>query len=146
MMISRLPLLFATLTLVPIHAEPAPGRPPNIVLIHATALIGKWHLGLGASRPTDYNVEIKPGPLEVGFSEALFIPATGDRVPCVFVENHRVRNLDPADPIRISYKQKIGNGPTGRENPDLVKFAGNPPQRDSRRFRPAMTHFTPFSA
>lgn len=34
---------------------------------------------------------------------AFFIPATGDRVPCVFVENHRVVGYDPTDPIRVSY-------------------------------------------
>ena len=29
------------------------------------------------------------------------MPATGDRVPCVYVENHRVIGLDSADPIRV---------------------------------------------
>jgi arylsulfatase A-like enzyme len=58
---------------------------------YATGIVGKWHLGLG-TKPTDYNGEIKPGPLEIGFDYAWIIPATGDRTPCVWVENRRVVN------------------------------------------------------
>ena len=61
---------------------------------YRTAAIGKWHLGLGNGH-LDWNTDIKPGPLEIGFDECFIIPATGDRVPCVYVENHRVANLDP---------------------------------------------------
>src|SRR5207249_5456508 len=43
-----------------------------------TGVIGKWDLGLG-SGSLDWNGEIKPGPLEVGFDESFIIPATGDR-------------------------------------------------------------------
>jgi arylsulfatase A-like enzyme len=86
---------------------------------HATGVIGKWHLGLGENE-TDYNVEIKPGPREVGFDDSLVIPATGDRTPCVFVENGRVFKYDPADPIRVSYSRKIGDEPTGKENPEQL--------------------------
>ncbi len=74
---------------------------------YETAVIGKWHLGLGKT-PTDYNTEIKPGPLEVGFDYSWIIPATGDRTPCVWVENHHVVNLDPADPIKLDYKVQRG--------------------------------------
>ncbi|HOD80687.1 MAG: Arylsulfatase [Planctomycetes bacterium ADurb.Bin126] len=74
---------------------------------YATGVVGKWHLGLGTT-PTDYNIEIKPGPLEVGFDYAWLLPATGDRVPCVWVEDRRVVNLDPADPIKLDYSVKRG--------------------------------------
>lgn len=74
---------------------------------YTTGVVGKWHLGLGTT-PTDYNGEIKPGPLEVGFDYAWLLPATGDRTPCVWVENHRVVNLDPADPIKLDYSVKRG--------------------------------------
>jgi arylsulfatase A-like enzyme len=86
---------------------------------YATAAVGKWHLGLGEKAP-DYNAQIKPGPREVGFDYSFIIPATGDRTPCVYVENGRVVNLDPADPIRVSYGQKVGTEPTGKERPDLL--------------------------
>jgi arylsulfatase A-like enzyme len=74
---------------------------------YTTGVVGKWHLGLGTT-PTDYNVEVKPGPLEIGFDYAWIMPATGDRVPCVWMENRRVVNLDPADPIKLDYSVKRG--------------------------------------
>ncbi len=85
----------------------------------ATGIVGKWHLGLG-SGSVDWNGEIQPGPLEVGFDEAFIMPATGDRVPCVYVRGHRVEGLDPGDPIRVSYGQPVGSEPTGAGRPDLL--------------------------
>lgn len=100
-----------------------PGRATLPSVLHAagyaTGCVGKWHLGLGRGN-IDWNGEIQPGPLEVGFDYSFIIPATGDRVPCVFVENHRVFGLDPQDPIQVSYNEKVGNDPTGRERPDLL--------------------------
>ncbi|MCI0701601.1 MAG: arylsulfatase, partial [Planctomycetia bacterium] len=86
---------------------------------YTTAAVGKWHLGLG-EKVTDYNGEIKPGAKEVGFDYSFLIPATGDRTPCVFVENGKVVGYDPKDPIRVSYTAKIGDEPTGKENPELL--------------------------
>lgn len=88
---------------------------------YASAVVGKWHLGLGAA-DLDWNGEIKPGPLEIGFSTCFLIPATGDRVPCVYVQDHRVVGLDPADPIAVSYGQPIGQDPTGKTHPELLKY------------------------
>jgi arylsulfatase A len=88
---------------------------------YKTSVIGKWHLGLGDGT-IDWNGIISPGPLEIGFDYCFIIPATGDRVPCVFVENHRVVNADPEDPISVSYKDPIGDRPTGRSHPDLLKM------------------------
>ncbi|MBI5690550.1 MAG: arylsulfatase [Verrucomicrobia bacterium] len=86
---------------------------------YQTGIVGKWHLGLGTTEP-DFNQEIKPGPLELGFGYSFIIPATGDRVPCVFIENHRVAGLDPADPIRVSYGKPVGNEPTGLTHPERL--------------------------
>jgi arylsulfatase A-like enzyme len=79
---------------------------------YRTAAVGKWHLGLGDTAP-DWNIDIKPGPLEAGFDECFILPATGDRTPCVFVENHRIHNYDPKDPITVDYKNCI----PGHSNP-----------------------------
>lgn len=75
---------------------------------YTTACIGKWHLGLGSGKQElDWNSDIKPGPLEAGFDHCFIIPATPDRVPCVYVQDHRVFNLDPSDPIHVSYGKPI---------------------------------------
>jgi arylsulfatase A-like enzyme len=88
---------------------------------YATGVVGKWHLGLGGHQGPDWNGEIKPGPLELGFDEAFIIPATLDRVPCVYVENRRVVQLDANDPIVVDYERPVGNWPTGREHPELLR-------------------------
>jgi arylsulfatase A-like enzyme len=75
---------------------------------YRTGVVGKWHLGLGTT-PTNYNEAIKPGPNDVGFDSAWILPATGDRVPCVWVENDRVVGLDPKDPIKLDYSVKRGD-------------------------------------
>jgi len=105
----------------PLAIDPAKPTAPSVLKQagYTTGLVGKWHIGLGKG-DLDYNKEIKPGPLELGFDYAFFFPATGDRVPCVFVENHRVAGLDPNDPILVSYKNKIGDDPTGKEHPELL--------------------------
>jgi arylsulfatase A-like enzyme len=87
---------------------------------YRTGAVGKWHLGLGAGN-LDWNGDIRPGPQEIGFDYAFIMAATGDRVPCVFLENRRVVNLELADPIRVSYKEKVGDEPTGAEHPEMLR-------------------------
>lgn len=91
---------------------------------YTTALVGKWHLGLGDGT-IDWNQPITPGPRDIGFDYAFFLPATQDRVPTVFIEDRQVVGLDPADPIRIDYRERVGDEPIGRERPDLLEMKAN---------------------
>lgn len=88
-----------------------------------TGAIGKWHLGLGDGRtPVNFNGHIAPGPREVGFDYSHIIPATVDRVPSVWIENHRVVGLDPADPITVSYEADLRAEPTGLDRPGQLRY------------------------
>ncbi|MEG1587011.1 MAG: arylsulfatase [Bacteroidales bacterium] len=89
---------------------------------YATGVVGKWHLGLGAAGGTNFNTTISPNTQDIGFDYEFIIPATVDRVPCVFVENGKVVNLDPNDPIYVDYNKKVGDWPTGQENPELARL------------------------
>ncbi|WP_184548126.1 sulfatase family protein [Mucilaginibacter sp. FT3.2] len=95
---------------------------------YKTGIVGKWHLGLGNAVAKDWNGEVKPGPNEVGFDYSFIFPATADRVPTVFLENHHIVALDPSDPIAVDYTQKIGNDPTGKEHSELLKLKSSPGQ------------------
>ncbi len=88
---------------------------------YKTGCVGKWHMGLGRGE-IDWNGVVAPGPREVGFDYSFIIPATADRVPCVYVENGRVVGLDPKDPIRVDYKKLVGDDPTGHDEPYLLKM------------------------
>lgn len=88
---------------------------------YTTAAIGKWHLGLGDRSATqDWNAPLPMALGDIGFDYSYIMAATADRVPCVFIENGRVANYDPAAPIQVSYKANFEGEPTGRSNPELL--------------------------
>ena len=88
---------------------------------YQTGIVGKWHLGLGLNK-IDYNSEISPGPNQSGFDYSYIMPDTQDRVPTVYIENGKVVNLDPNDPIEIDFKANFQGQPTGKANPELLKM------------------------
>jgi arylsulfatase A-like enzyme len=56
---------------------------------YATYGIGKWHLGLGDARRTDYAKPLRPGPLTVGFESYFGIPASLDMPPYLYFRGDR---------------------------------------------------------
>ena len=92
---------------------------------YQTAIVGKWHLGLGLG-DVNWNEPVKPGPNEVGFDYSYIMAATQDRVPTVYLKNGLVENLDPNDPISISYEKNFEGEPTGTNNPELLNMVGDP--------------------
>jgi arylsulfatase A len=104
--------------------------PPDSVTIadlaktagYRTAVIGKWHLGLGDESGPNWNVEIKPGPREIGFDYSFLLPTTNDRVPQVYLENGRVLNLDPRDPLWVGDRKPGEDHPTGISHRTTLKM------------------------
>jgi arylsulfatase A-like enzyme len=95
-----------------------------------TGVVGKWHLGIGDGvTPVDWNGDVKPGPLEVGFKSSFLLPSTNDRVPCVYVRDHRVVNLDPSDPLYV------GNSFGAVSKPGSTVYP------DGKKDRAAMTYY-----
>jgi arylsulfatase A-like enzyme len=89
---------------------------------YTTGVVGKWHLGLGPQGGPDWNGVVTPGPNAVGFDSAFIMAATGDRVPTVYIENQRTAAVDVADPITVSYGKPVGDWPTGKDHPELLKM------------------------
>jgi arylsulfatase A len=76
---------------------------------YATAGIGKWHLGLGEVKPTDYDRPFTAGPNSAGFDYFFGIPSSLDFPPYVFVENDRVVER-PTAMIEASEMRRRGGG------------------------------------
>jgi len=91
-----------------------------------TIALGKWHNGFGRDLPEpDWNGDLKPGPLEIGFDSFFGTPRSHNEPPLVFVENHRVVGLDPADPIQMDRSQ----GPHGTATGGRAAMEARPKDR-----------------
>lgn len=88
---------------------------------YTTGSVGKWHLGLGNGN-VDWNDRFTPGATEVGYDYSFIQAATNDRVPCIFIENGMGVNIDPSDPLYVSYRRNFPGEPTGKDNPELLRM------------------------
>jgi len=88
---------------------------------YQTAVVGKWHLGLGTGI-VDWNKQLDAGPNNVGFDYSYIMAATQDRVPTIYIDNGKVVNLDSKDPIAVNYDKNFSGQPTGKENPELLSM------------------------
>ncbi|MGF1581842.1 MAG: arylsulfatase [Gemmataceae bacterium] len=105
---------------------------------YQTACIGKWHLGFGKKTP-NWNGDLKPGPLEVGFDYYFGVPVVNSHPPFVYVENHRVVGLAPNDPFVYGKKAKTQSFP---EKVRLDQIGGAQAAHDLYRDRQVGTTLT----
>ncbi len=98
---------------------------------YQTAAIGKWHLGYGRedTQPnwrTDYQAELSPGPLDIGFDYHFGVPSNHGDLTGVYVENRfvyglRAGKIPPG--MRLPGPQPtatISNRPTVRRIPKMA--------------------------
>ncbi|MFP4355943.1 MAG: sulfatase family protein [Phycisphaerae bacterium] len=111
----------------PLIIEPGSDTIPSVLKQagYRSAVIGKWHLGIGEGS-INWNDRLKGTPLDVGFDVSFTMAATNDRVPCVYLDGDRVKNLDPDDPIEVTYDpdapEMENELPQGRHHPELLKM------------------------
>ncbi len=82
-------------TQAPLHLEAGRLTLASLLQHHgyATAAIGKWHLGYGDAKTTDFTRELRPGPLEVGFDYHFGLPSNHGDPSGVYVEDRGVAGL-----------------------------------------------------
>jgi arylsulfatase A len=86
-----------------------------------TGAVGKWHLGFGSAKRTDYSQPLVPGPNSVGFDYFYGIPASLDMAPYVYVENERVVELPDSHTAASAMRRRGGDG-FWREGPIAPGF------------------------
>ncbi|MEM1061820.1 MAG: sulfatase-like hydrolase/transferase, partial [Planctomycetota bacterium] len=90
---------------------------------YKTAVVGKWHLGLGQpGEGPDWNAGITRGPIDFGFDHAFIMPTTNDRVPSVYVEGRSVVDLDPADPLYTQGPNVDMSQPSGKTHRETLRM------------------------
>ena len=85
---------------------------------YTTGCIGKWHLGWGTQLDRDFNGEVKPGPLEVGFDSFYGAPHShnSSKPLQVFVRDRRIEHLKPG----LDYKSTEAMKDTVRKLEDTA--------------------------
>jgi arylsulfatase A-like enzyme len=87
-------------TFSPLHIEPTRVNLASLLKQkgYRTASVGKWHLGYGKENEdpkwrTEYNAELSPGPLDIGFDYHFGVPSNHGDLTGVYVENRFVYGL-----------------------------------------------------
>jgi len=88
---------------------------------YTTGVVGKWASwsGSGGRSRLEWR-KLNQVPMDIGFDYNFLIPATGDRVPCVFVENRRVLDLILQIPLKWALKNPFWWKPTGKDHPRIA--------------------------
>ncbi len=82
-----------------------------------TAVIGKWHLGLGFQKHSngewDWTKPLTYSPVDVGFERSLVIPASLDFPPYVYIEGHKITGLPDREQPAQKFPAYLRKGELG---------------------------------
>ncbi len=79
---------------------------------------GTWVSG---EKTPDWNGELNPGPLEIGFDTYFGVPVVNSHPPFVYIEDHQIKGHDPDDPIVFGGPS---NTEAGRDSSSTSVFGG----------------------
>ena len=86
-----------------------------------TAFVGKWHLGLGSTKPTDWSGPIDAGPHTIGFIESVGIPSSLDIPPYAWFRDGE-GDPSPSGTIEGSDHRRRDGGGFWRKGPIAEGF------------------------
>jgi arylsulfatase A-like enzyme len=142
-------------TFSPLHIEPTRVNLASLLKAkgYRTAAVGKWHLGYGRENEdpkwrTDYQAELSPGPLDIGFDYHFGVPSNHGDLTGVYVEDRFVYGLRSgtfptgmklAGPAADSDDYQATYGPEDTENGRAKILELDAPRRKKERVMKVLT-------
>jgi arylsulfatase A-like enzyme len=142
-------------TFSPLHIEPTRVNLASLLKAkgYRTAAVGKWHLGYGRENEdpkwrTDYQAELSPGPLDIGFDYHFGVPSNHGDLTGVYVEDRFVyglrsgkipAGLKVAGPAADSDDYQASYGPGDTENGKAKILELDAPRRKNERVMKVLT-------
>ena len=142
-------------TFSPLHIEPTRVNLASLLKAkgYRTAAVGKWHLGYGQENEdpkwrTDYQAELSPGPLDIGFDYHFGVPSNHGDLTGVYVEDRFVYGLRSgtfptgmklAGPAADSDDYQATSGPEDTENGRAKILELDAPRRKKERVMKVLT-------
>ena len=142
-------------TFSPLHIEPTRVNLASLLKAkgYRTAAVGKWHLGYGQENEdpkwrTDYQAELSPGPLDIGFDYHFGVPSNHGDLTGVYVEDRFVYGLRSgtfptgmklAGPAADSDDYQATYGPEDTENGRAKILELDAPRRKKERVMKVLT-------
>ena len=142
-------------TFSPLHIEPTRLNLASLLKAkgYRTAAVGKWHLGYGRENEdpkwrTDYQAELSPGPLDIGFDYHFGVPSNHGDLTGVYVEDRFVYGLRSgtfptgmklAGPAADSDDYQATYGPEDTENGRAKILELDAPRRKKERVMKVLT-------
>ena len=117
------------------------GRPTVASMLrqqgYTTAVIGKWHLGFGSSKPVDYTASLKPGPLETGFDYFYGIPSNHGDGTGVYLDT--TKEADGSSVVKVEGLRSSKLEPFGKTAYGGQFIGLDAPQRVNEEVMPHLT-------